>query len=84
VAHYASLFASAPPEARVGESTPEYLFSSDAPERIASAFPAPPRMVAILPPPMDQATRQRLAVEFRDDNLALAEWLGRDLSGWAT
>jgi len=33
---------------------------------------------------MDQATRQRLAVEFRDDNLALAEWLGRDLSGWAT
>jgi hypothetical protein len=33
-------------------------------------------------PPMDPDTRARLVEEFRADNDALAEWLGRDLSAW--
>ena len=38
--------------------------------------------VPFRPPPMDPATRAALAQRFRADNEALAEWLGRDLSGW--
>jgi hypothetical protein len=33
-------------------------------------------------PAMTGATRQRLIEGFREDNAALAGWLGRDLSGW--
>ncbi|HXE80307.1 MAG TPA: sulfotransferase domain-containing protein [Vicinamibacterales bacterium] len=38
--------------------------------------------VPFTPPPMNPATRAELAAVFRADNDALAEWLGRDLSGW--
>jgi hypothetical protein len=33
-------------------------------------------------PRLDPAVRRRLAERFRDDNAALGEWLGRDLSHW--
>lgn len=33
-------------------------------------------------PPMDPAVRERLAGYFAEPNAGLAEWLGRDLSGW--
>lgn len=33
-------------------------------------------------PPIKPETRARLVEEFRDDNEALGEWLGRDLSSW--
>lgn len=34
--------------------------------------------------PMTPATRQRLLASFEADNRALASWLGRDLSSWAS
>ena len=34
-------------------------------------------------PPMDPALRRSLAEKFAPDNAALADWLGKDLSGWA-
>ncbi len=33
-------------------------------------------------PPIDPGLDSELRNRFRDENLALAEWLGRDLSGW--
>jgi hypothetical protein len=35
-------------------------------------------------PPMDRAMRARLQAYFAEGNAALAAWLGRDLSGWAS
>ncbi|MGH2794652.1 MAG: hypothetical protein ACRDKG_10140, partial [Actinomycetota bacterium] len=33
--------------------------------------------------PMDPAVRDRLHAAFADDNAALSEWLGRDLTAWS-
>jgi hypothetical protein len=35
------------------------------------------------PPPMDDGIRERLKEHFAPENRKLAEWLGRDLSGWS-
>jgi sulfotransferase family protein len=35
-------------------------------------------------PPISQPTRARLVEHYREDNEALAEWLGRDLGAWLT
>ena len=35
-------------------------------------------------PPMDEGLRRELVDRYRDDNRALARWLGRDLTGWSS
>jgi hypothetical protein len=35
-------------------------------------------------PPMEASVRSALIERYRDDNRALAEWLGRDIEAWAS
>ena len=53
-AAYEALFAEAPPGARLGESTPFYLWSTEAHARIADAVPEA-RLIAVIRDPVDRA-----------------------------
>lgn len=57
LAWYRSLFSAAKPGQRIGEDTTTYLFSPDAPRRIAELLPDV-RLVALLRDPVDRAYSQ--------------------------
>lgn len=65
---YAAFFAHAPPDARVGEITPRYLFEPAVPARIAALLPDV-RLIAVLRDPVERAYSQ-YALTVRDEAYA--------------
>ncbi len=64
-------------------------YRSKAVAKVSRALPDPLRRLTrrlnrkdVRYPPMDADVRRELDERFADDNRALAEWLGRDLTGW--
>jgi hypothetical protein len=84
---YFNLFAKAPDDSAVGEASPLYLFSPQAPQRIASALPHV-RLIAILRNPVEQAyshylyARAQMIEPLNDFEAALDAQIERREAGW--
>lgn len=75
---YASLFADAGAKRAIGEATPTYMSSSEAPARMASIVPGA-RLVAILRNPIDRAYSHFLHARYYDmERATFAEAVARE------